>query len=968
MPIVTARSEGEALPSGQLIKAIYDYTADVLESKVLSFSSGDHFVVIKSTKPEEWLYVVSAAGRLGYIPANFITIDILPDKSFLSLLDTILATLTANSTCAANPPNGESADILTVRQINHAKVKLSQVRSEIVNRITSNNGKSQIHKQSSGSLEKRASLNTLDDVESTRSEELEGSEKDKNVQSIDGEVDEEAGKSKGDAVKSFTSTVQRQEEIDCISNHDKCLSNEVVSHCPQQIDPAKEDTNIEEKEKVKEGGAVKRQIESDESVKGGSNGTGSKSEGHEESVKGSSKECMIEKDERHHRQESREGHGEDECRVEHPQLYSESCEVERSSEEKKKNEMASVAPGSPKSQDGDDDDRAEASLQTLEQKVENKDTAEYSSTGKVEQADHSDASDKLNINCKQNTLLMQDDKKNTPGETDDPAQVQVNSTCNATSTDDSIKTSTNGQVRHTRSLHEEDEPSPPTAAATVTATNHRLDLPLDKKCSGGSSLDTTNKSPNMQDDAIESTNLTQMDDKKLYSESLIHQLIESVRVSSDLNHNKCKKTIDVILSTLIDAYPQWSDELHQLLCALHESSAVTPATNHHWLNSSDMSKLQKIFATLLSVSSNEQQRSWPIHQDEEIIHGLLVDLHKLLIDANPLMTRELIASNDFDHVTMLTTYFQMETRRSIRLQLMRVMIQMIKLENRCISEVFLSHSGVPASLADELKCHLYDDERWSLAAKLLTLVFATGHKPPITIYEHINEKFATFLMAVVECDFEQLLLMGPPAQANASTLSNARPSSSAGRATPLGPPCELPSTELSIPLVLALNLHLQSSFDHNFILTVLAKKQTCSQLTENLVSSLNWEEDPTFDSTILSSASFAEDRKNAVHKLLIEILTYKQTASLFYLNDTRVLMDIIISHLNNLEPQVAKERIACLEIAQQVLKNTSYLEDPPNKMADLLACLNGIIAEESLCQQEKTLAINVQQLIQTASK
>lgn len=936
MPIVTARSEGEALPSGQLIKAIYDYTADVLESKVLSFCNGDHFIVIKSTKPEEWLYVVSAAGRLGYIPANFITIDILPDKCFLNLLDKILATLTANSTSAANPANGASADILTVRQINHAKVKLSQVRGEIVSRITANSGKSHVNKHKSSPLEKRASLNTLDDVESTQSEAVEESVKDKNA-----EVNQQCNSSHSGA------SVQRQEEIDCNSNQEKCLPNEV---CHSQETSAPMEEKGEEKTLQEKGGQVKRQIDCNESVKGGSNSeAASKSEGHEESVKGSSKECMIEKDAKHSH-ESREGHGDSECRVEdrvvHPQLLAESCAQKEGSSE--------IVNAPPAKDDGDDDDRAAPSLETLKQKVENKDTAVYSSTGKVEQDDECEPCDKLHINCEQNTLLNVDDIKNTPAH--DPTQVQVNTTCNPLSADDSIKASVEENRQEVKG---------------ESATNHGLDLPLDTTCTGGGSSSPIKRTLDMQEDTIDSTNAPQVDDEKMKVESLIHQLIESVRVSSQLSHNKCKKTIHVILSSLADAYPAWSGELHVLLRELVESSAVTPATNHHWLKSSDMSALHKIFTTLLSVSSNEQQRSWPIHQDEEVILSLLVDLNKVLTDANPLMTRQFIASNDFDNVTMLTTYFQMETRRSIRLQLMRVMIQMIKLENRCISEVFLSHSGVPASLADELKCHLYDDERWSLAAKLLTLVFATGHKPPITIYEHINEKFATFLVAVIECDVEQLLLIGPPATVNTATVPvNGRPSSGAGRVTPIAPPpCDLPSSEMSIPLLLALNLHLQSSFEHNFILTVLAKKQTCSQLTENLVSSLNWEEDPTFDSSVLSSEAFTDDRKNAVHKLLIEILTYKQTASLFYLNDTRVLMDIVISHLNNLEPQVAKERIACLEIAQQVLLNTSYLEDKiPNKMNDLVACLNGIIAEESLCQEEKTLAVNVQQLIQSATK
>lgn len=61
--------------SSQLVKAIYDYEADQSDAKVLSCVAGDRFVVIKSSKPQDWLYVVNTKGRLGYVPANFVQSD-----------------------------------------------------------------------------------------------------------------------------------------------------------------------------------------------------------------------------------------------------------------------------------------------------------------------------------------------------------------------------------------------------------------------------------------------------------------------------------------------------------------------------------------------------------------------------------------------------------------------------------------------------------------------------------------------------------------------------------------------------------------------------------------------------------------------------------------------------------------------------------------------------------------------------
>ena len=63
------------MSSSQLVKAIYDYDADPNDGKVLSCVSGERFIVIKASKPQDWLYVVNNSGRLGYIPANFVQSD-----------------------------------------------------------------------------------------------------------------------------------------------------------------------------------------------------------------------------------------------------------------------------------------------------------------------------------------------------------------------------------------------------------------------------------------------------------------------------------------------------------------------------------------------------------------------------------------------------------------------------------------------------------------------------------------------------------------------------------------------------------------------------------------------------------------------------------------------------------------------------------------------------------------------------
>lgn len=107
-------SSSNKLPAGQVIQSLYDYVEDVLDGKVLKFKKDDLFIVIKSTKPEEWIYVVNRDGKLGYVPANFIqVIPSLEVEKHLSLLDDILDKLSGVA---------PSTDMMTVRQINHARV------------------------------------------------------------------------------------------------------------------------------------------------------------------------------------------------------------------------------------------------------------------------------------------------------------------------------------------------------------------------------------------------------------------------------------------------------------------------------------------------------------------------------------------------------------------------------------------------------------------------------------------------------------------------------------------------------------------------------------------------------------------------------------------------------------------------------------------------------------------------------
>lgn len=204
-----------------------------------------------------------------------------------------------------------------------------------------------------------------------------------------------------------------------------------------------------------------------------------------------------------------------------------------------------------------------------------------------------------------------------------------------------------------------------------------------------------------------------------------------------------------------------------------------------------------------------------------------------------------------------------------------------------------------------------DATRWSLASRVFTSIFSTSHKPPINIYDCINEQFINSLLDLVEQPPNENIQISP---------------------------------ESSIPPILAFNLHFQSD-DYNYVINSLRNRSSANHLLENLMSYLNWGEDPTRITSILSNEfsdkdsnnnfnleleqldqneleqldqtnkvenannsnndqignkfNSYENRPNAVHKLLLEIFDDEIISNIFYYNDICVLIDILVTFLNN---------------------------------------------------------------------
>lgn len=378
-------------------------------------------------------------------------------------------------------------------------------------------------------------------------------------------------------------------------------------------------------------------------------------------------------------------------------------------------------------------------------------------------------------------------------------------------------------------------------------------------------------------------------ESELFTTRIALELLEKVRNSTDLSHDMCKSVITIVMDALAESMCDWSSQCHRI-CQTLKNLEVIERTHSPVGSSMDATKLSNIFKSLWYCKNDEQQRSWPIHEDEHLIQSSLKQLLHILGNANPSVSREFVCKNSFENVLMLVTYHQMETRRSLRMSALSIIMQMIKLAGNPVIEHLLN-SVLPSTLADEMNNYPGDIERWTQASILFTMIFSTGQKPPIRLYEHVNQNFLLKLLEIVE---------GTDISGNkVDTFID---------------------IESSLPPILSFALHFDDHED-SLVIKALSERLNASQLTENLVSHLNWEEDPT----VFPNTCLQVDRPNAVHKLLLEIFSNTKTAKLFYYNDVRVLIDIIITHLNNL---LAGDKVSNIPFSCSSLSNIRPSTEP----------------------------------------
>ncbi|XP_013393365.1 NCK-interacting protein with SH3 domain-like [Lingula anatina] len=362
-------------------------------------------------------------------------------------------------------------------------------------------------------------------------------------------------------------------------------------------------------------------------------------------------------------------------------------------------------------------------------------------------------------------------------------------------------------------------------------------------------------------------------------ESLGEDLIELVRRNTKLSYELSRVAVGTVVSTLKDKIPGVAMAMEEVL----KNLLHTQRESHSLEGSQDAVRLQVIFSEISACKDDSQQRGWSLYEDESVILEYLEELLSILNGANPDICRQIVSMEKYEAVDTLVVYYQMETRKSIRLQLLQVFGALCGLDAKIIS--MLLTTILPIELARDMQTDT-DIQKLSYSSLVLTMIFSMGEPLPFHTYEHLNKTFVSFLFSSIE--------------------------------NPLAEDVEEVLSDSYVNLILSFNLHFQQ-FKDNLVMQVLAERGTSKTFTEKVLLLVNREADPV--------RMFEHDPKppHSVLKLFMDIFSQPETAGVLYTNDAKVLIDIVIRQITDLSPGDAM-RTEYLSLIHLIFKNSDYSE------------------------------------------
>ncbi|KAF5292273.1 hypothetical protein FQR65_LT11236 [Abscondita terminalis] len=382
----------------------------------------------------------------------------------------------------------------------------------------------------------------------------------------------------------------------------------------------------------------------------------------------------------------------------------------------------------------------------------------------------------------------------------------------------------------------------------------------------------------------------------------VYELVESVRINTQLSHDMSKVALETVIQGLHDllpasAFPYLSTILSHCQTSLVADDVQIDQTH-------DASRLKIIFNELTSCKEDSQQRSWMLHEDETVIKEYISELISILSNADASICKHVVSLDQYHVVTTLIQYYQMEIRWSIRQLLLQAFGVLCSLDGTVVT--IMLNSVLPSELARDMMANSRNISKLNYSSLLLTMIFSMGEPMPVTHLDHMGSTFLNFIFNNIE--------------------------------SPPDTDIEEQIPDLFLNFMLSFNLQFTSE-NENILLKTLEKRNTAKTFTEKILLLFNREEDPVriFD--------HQPSPPHSLLKLFLDLFSQKGTADLFYTNDVKVLIDIVVRNISDLSPG-DKRRQQYLEVCRRVMKNTNYGEHLHRK-EDILKSFTRIFCEES---------------------
>ncbi|KAK5644434.1 hypothetical protein RI129_005734 [Pyrocoelia pectoralis] len=382
----------------------------------------------------------------------------------------------------------------------------------------------------------------------------------------------------------------------------------------------------------------------------------------------------------------------------------------------------------------------------------------------------------------------------------------------------------------------------------------------------------------------------------------VYELVESVRINTQLSHDMSKIALETVIQGLHDllpasAFPYLSTILSHCQTSLVADDVQIDQTH-------DASRLKIIFNELTSCKEDSQQRSWMLHEDEGVIKEYITELISILSNADASICKHVISIDHYHVITTLIQYYQMEVRWSIRQLLIQAFGVLCSLDSTVVT--IMLNSVLPSELARDMLSNSRNISKLNYSSLLLTMIFSTGEKMPITHLDQIGPPFLDFILNNIE--------------------------------SPPDTDIEEQIPDLFLSFILSFNLQFDIDSD-NVILNTLETRSTAKTFTEKILLLFNREEDP------VRIFEHEPAPPHSLLKLFLDLFSRKTTADLFYTNDVKVLIDIVVRNISDLSPG-DKRRGHYLELCRRVMRSTNYNEHYHRK-EDILKSFTRIFCEES---------------------